>query len=154
MILLEILFLTYFTYVVLYTLIFSLAGLFNPSYAPKGNTSKARIVILIPAYKEDNVIALTAKKALKQHYPDTHYEVVVIADSLSRETLDHLSMLSVKVFEVNFEKPTKVKALNYALEYLDHFDIAVILYADNEMTPSFLDRINQVFQKGAKSIQG
>ena len=108
MILLEILFLTYFTYVVLYTLIFSLAGLFNPSYAPKGNTSKARIVILIPAYKEDNVIALTAKKALKQHYPDTHYEVVVIADSLSRETLDHLSMLSVKVFEVNFEKPTKV----------------------------------------------
>ena len=154
MILLEILFLTYFTYVVLYTLIFSLAGLFNPSYAPKGNTSKARIVILIPAYKEDNVIALTAKKALKQHYPDTHYEVVVIADSLSRETLDHLSMLSVKVFEVNFEKPTKVKALNYALEYLDHFDIAVILDADNEMTPSFLDRINQVFQKGAKSIQG
>jgi cellulose synthase/poly-beta-1,6-N-acetylglucosamine synthase-like glycosyltransferase len=155
MIVIEVILLTYFFYVVLYTLIFSFAGLLRPSYAPKGKRGKARIAVLIPAYQEDAVIALTAKKALKQHYPDNLYEVIVIADSLQMKTLDHLTMLPVRVFEVSFENSTKVKALNYALNHLeDDFDIAVILDADNEMAPAFLDRMNQIFQTGVKAIQG
>ncbi|MEQ9166106.1 MAG: glycosyltransferase family 2 protein, partial [Fulvivirga sp.] len=150
----EIILLTYFAYVATYSAVFSLAG---RMYVVKtGNLSSAKnykFAVFIPAYKEDGEIIDVAKQSLNQNY--TNYEVIVIADSLQKRTLDRLRELPIKIIEVSFEKSTKVKALNAALaQYDNQYDYAVILDADNIMEPNFISTLNNIHQLGYQSIQG
>lgn len=138
-----------------YILFFSIAGLFfkQKKFTTSGNFKK--IAVLIPGYKEDAVIFEVAKSALEQKYPLIAFDVVVIADSYKKETLEKLSSLPVKLIEVSFEKSTKTKALNKAMEMLTgQYDIAVILDADNIMGANFLSRINDAFENGQVAVQG
>lgn len=139
----------------LYILFFAVAGLFYRE--PKlGNPVKFRkMAIFIPGYKEDAVITEVAISALQQQYPMGMYDVVVIADSFKEETLQILRGLPVKLIEVQFEKSTKSKALNRAMEALRvPYDIAVVLDADNIMASDFLAKINAAFDKGYIAVQG
>jgi cellulose synthase/poly-beta-1,6-N-acetylglucosamine synthase-like glycosyltransferase len=140
---------------VVYNLIYALAGLF-PLRNRKATENRLRkIAVLIPGYKEDNVILQTAKVSLQQDYPKEMYEVIVIADSFSAETLQKLSEMSIRVVEVAFENSTKSKALNKTMSQLpDNYDIAVILDADNLMAGDFLTKINEGFNQGFRVIQG
>lgn len=143
----------YFLFVVTYSLLFSIGGLFyrNP---PQGlNKKKFKIAVLIPCYKEDNIIVGIASQALVQSYPKEYYDVIIIADSLQQETLLRLRNLDVIVHEVQFEKSTKAKSLKSALNTFDGYEIAVVLDADNVMENQFLERINTCFNDGAKAIQ-
>lgn len=139
----------------LYILFFAVAGFFYRE--PKlGNPVKFRkMAIFIPGYKEDAVITKVAISALQQQYPMGMYDVVVIADSFKEETLQILRGLPVKLIEVQFDKSTKSKALNRAMETLKvPYDIAVVLDADNIMASDFLAKINAAFDKGYIAVQG
>jgi len=141
---------------VLYIFIFAFAGLFfrQPHY-PESPSLK-RIAVLIPGYKEDDVILEVAADALKQDYPSHLYDVIIIADSFESSTLQKLKELPVIVIEVKFEKSTKSKALNKAMAGLPdgHYDIAVILDADNLMATDFLSKLNATFEKDFIAVQG
>lgn len=155
MIIIEAVLLIYFSLVTLYTLVMAVAGLFtiNP-YHPKTDTFN-RIAVLIPAYKEDQVIIATAESALEQEYPKDKYTVAVIADSLQPETVETLKKLPIEVVEVAFENSAKEKSLRAALDYLgDKYDIALVLDADNIMGEGFLSKINTAFNSGYEAIQG
>jgi len=139
----------------LYILFFAVAGLFYRQ--PRvGNPAKYRkMAIFIPGYKEDAVITEVAISALQQQYPMGMYDVVVIADSFREDTLQILRSLPVKLVEVQFEKSTKSKALNRAMETLTTaYDVAVVLDADNIMEPDFLTKINAAFDQGYRAVQG
>jgi cellulose synthase/poly-beta-1,6-N-acetylglucosamine synthase-like glycosyltransferase len=139
----------------LYVLLFSIASLFykQKKYADNGNIKK--IAVLIPGYKEDEVIVEVANAALEQEYPSTHYDVVIIADSFQEETLLALKALPIIVIEVSFDKSTKSKALNKAMATLERdYDIAVVLDADNVMANDFLKQINAAFEYGFIAVQG
>lgn len=139
----------------LYIFIFGFAGLFYRQKRYPAPTKNRKIAVLIPGYKEDDVILDVAKEALLQDYPATDFDVVIIADSFKSETLNALKGLPIKVIEVSFEKSTKAKALNKAMEQLDNsYEIAVVLDADNVMEPNFLTKINASFEWGFKAIQG
>ena len=139
----------------LYILIFSVAGLFYSQIKSKTAKKIRRIAVLIPGYKEDDVIVEVAAEAIKQSYPADKFDVVIIADSFQPETLISLRKLPIKVIEVSFEKSTKSKALNKAMEQLtDNYDIAVILDADNVMAFDFLEKINTAFESDYKAVQG
>lgn len=138
-----------------YILVFSLAGIFykQPDYIKTDKLK--RIAVLIPGYREDEVILETAKSALMQEYPMSLFEVIIIADSFEPETLVALKALPVKLIEVAFDLSTKSKALNKAMaELTSPYDIAVILDADNLMAPDFLSKINMTFAKGCIAVQG
>ena len=139
----------------LYIFIFAFAGLF---YRQKRYSEKPvlrKIAVLIPGYKEDNVILEVANKALSQDYLHEKYDVVIIADSFQPETIEKLKRLPIKVIEVKFEKSTKSKALNKAMEQLDDsYQIAVILDADNIMADDFLSKINASFEQNFQAVQG
>ena len=112
---------------ILYIFIFSVAGLFYTQKIRNLTGQKQKIAVLIPGYKEDEVIIEVAKESLKQSYPPDLFDVVIIADSFLPETIKNLNKLSVKVIEVSFEKSTKSKALNKAMEQLpEKYDIAVV----------------------------
>jgi cellulose synthase/poly-beta-1,6-N-acetylglucosamine synthase-like glycosyltransferase len=140
---------------VLYILIFAVAGLFYRQKGYPGTAVQRRIAVLIPGYREDEVIIETASDALLQNYPSNLYDVIIIADSFSPGTLEYLRGMTVKVIEVSFEKSTKSKALNKAMEQLpETYDIAVILDADNLMEPDFLSKVNSVFEGPVNAVQG
>ncbi|MEZ4951604.1 MAG: glycosyltransferase [Saprospiraceae bacterium] len=110
---------------------------------------------MIPAYKEDSVILESALYALSANYPKNHFNVMVLADQLKRETLDKLSLLPIQLVEVQFEKSTKVKALKKGMEQIgSKTEAIVILDADNLMDDHFLKEANQALQSGATVIQG
>ena len=155
MIFLEIALLIYCVYFVSYALFFAVGGLFYKS--PKlGNPGDyKRFAILIPGYKEDAVILDTVKENSEIDYPNSHYDLVAIADSYQKKTLDELKKIPVKLQEVSFDKSTKVKALQYTIERLSNeYDYVVILDADNTMERDYLSKVNSfICQKENKAIQ-
>lgn len=138
-----------------YILVFALAGLFYKEAPYKTPSRSRKTAVLIPGYKEDAVITEVANAALQQQYPHGLFDVVVIADSFQKETLDKLKALPIKLIEVSFEKSTKSKALNAAMAKLgSDYEIAVVLDADNIMAPDFLNRVNAAFENGFTAVQG
>ncbi len=139
----------------LYIFVYSVAGLFYKQ-KQKGNVSKIRkFAVLIPGYKEDAVIVHVAEEATLQHYPKDKFEVIVIADTFKKETLDALRKLPIRVVEVEFEVSKKSKALNKCMEIIgDAYDVAFILDADNIMEKDVLTKINAAFDRGFEAVQG
>ena len=152
---LQLLILAFVGLATLYIFVFSVAGLFYFQKKAKRAMKIRKIAVLIPGYKEDDVIVEVATEALKQSYPADKFDVVIIADSFQPETLISLRQLPIKVIEVSFDKSTKSKALNKAMEQLsDLYDTAVILDADNVMAFDFLEKINIAFESEFKAVQG
>ena len=138
-----------------YIFLFSFAGLFYRQLAYSKAATFRRIAVLIPGYKEDDVIIDVAMEALKQDYSSELFDVVIIADSFRPETIIQLKELPIIVIEVKFEKSTKSKALNLAMIQLpDKYDIAVVLDADNIMASDFLSKINSAFEHNYLAVQG
>ena len=148
--------LTYLCIQVAYLLFFSIAGLITSHQPYPASSSIRRIRVYIPGYKEDAVIIATARDAVAHDYPPDQFDVVVIADSFSPETLATLRSLPLQVVEVAFEKSTKGKALHKALEATNHdpVDVIVIIDADNHMAPGFLHAVNNAFEAGFRVVQG
>lgn len=146
-----------FLLAVLYILIFSLASLKKRKDVYPPAKRKHRFAVLFPAYREDAVITHSVQTFLKQEYPKDMYEVIVIADMMKENTIHALRSLSATVLEVDYEKSTKTKALQFAVDYLqtkkEHFDMVVILDADNIVKPTFLDKLNNAFYSGCLAIQ-
>ncbi|SDS47152.1 Glycosyltransferase, catalytic subunit of cellulose synthase and poly-beta-1,6-N-acetylglucosamine synthase [Polaribacter sp. KT25b] len=139
----------------LYIFVFSIASLFYKQKTYSDNGNMKTIAVLVPGYKEDQVIIEVAKLALEQDYNSNLFDVVIIADSFKEETLAALKLLPIKLIEVSFDKSTKSKALNKAMETLDReYDIAVVLDADNVMAPDFLKKINAAFEHDFIAVQG
>jgi cellulose synthase/poly-beta-1,6-N-acetylglucosamine synthase-like glycosyltransferase len=140
---------------VLYILLFAVAGMFYKELPFSEKAMWRIIAVLIPAYKEDEVIIEAAFNAVRQNYPAGLYEVIVIADSLQPGTIEKLKKIPVRVIEVSFEKSTKAQALNKAMERLpEEYDLAVVLDADNIMETDFLLKINAVFDRDYYAVQG
>lgn len=138
-----------------YLLVMALAGKFAMNAPFQMTATKRRIIVLIPSYKEDDIIIDTAVKCARQDYPSSFFQILVIADSLKKNTLEKLRAIPVNVLEVKFDISTKARSLSAALESVknDHFEIAVILDADNIMEDSCLEQINNAFNNNHKAIQ-
>lgn len=143
---------------VLYFFVFAAASIFKyvPNIHAEHYQKKNRIAVIIPGYKEDQIIVHTASDALLQDYPKELYRVLVAADSFAQTTLDELYKLDIEVLEVSFENSTKAKSVNKALVALQPlgFDIAVVLDSDNLMSPGFLYKVNAAYNAGYRVIQG
>jgi cellulose synthase/poly-beta-1,6-N-acetylglucosamine synthase-like glycosyltransferase len=148
--------LVYCGFSVLYFFIFSIAGtLRKKSNSINYALAVKRIAVLVPAYKEDNIILSTAKNLLKLDYPKYWFDIYIIADSFQPSTILQLKNLRVNVIEVAFENSTKTKSLNEAFKQITKaYDIALICDADNILCDDFLRQINYEFSKGVKAVQG
>ncbi|MDB5257318.1 MAG: hypothetical protein JWM14_2013 [Chitinophagaceae bacterium] len=140
---------------VLYFFVFAVAGKIGSVKVSPVTSTYTNMVVFIPAYKEDAVILHSAQAAVKQHYPADRYTVIVIADQLLPETVSKLKQIPVEVIEVQFEKSTKIKSLNFAVNALaKNYDAVVILDSDNIMQDDFLSKLNRALQAGYLAVQG
>ena len=102
-----------------------------------------KFLILYPAYNEDRVIINAVEQFLYQDYPAELYTVAVISDHMKPETNDYLRSLPITLLTPIFEKSSKAKAMQYAInEVKGEFDNVVILDADNVVRPEFLSQLN------------
>ena len=131
---------------VCYILFFALANLLPKTGRPQtsSTTSSPSFLVIFPAYREDAVIINSVETFLKQDYPQAHYQVVVVSDHMSAETNKHLSQLPITLLQPSFERSSKAKALQYAIENVGSFDFVVILDADNVVASDFLSRLHQI----------
>ncbi len=151
----QLVFYIYIAISVSYLLVFSFAGLFSYKPQPGLNGKNNKIALLIPAYREDDVIIEVVNNALDHNYPKDKFDVIVIADSFNQDTLAKMKDQNIILFAKDFEISTKSRALNYALRNLDDdYDIACILDADNLMETDFLIKINDAFNRGFTAVQG
>lgn len=120
-------------------------------------------LVLYPAYNEDKVIVNSVQKFLAQYYPYSFFHVAVISDHMQPETNEKLAALPITLLLPVFEKSSKAKAMQYAMDYFqkeevrgkmsEDFDYIVILDADNVVEPHFLEQLNTECAKGYKAIQ-
>ena len=103
----------------------------------------SRFLILFPAYNEDRVIVNAVEQFLLQDYPKTHYTVVVISDHMQPKTNEDLGKMPIKLLTPTFEKSSKARALQYAMNHVEgDFDNVVVLDADNVVRTDFLSQLN------------
>lgn len=147
---------------VFYVFFFSLASLLprHRKHITQEAKCEAYFLILFPAYHEDTVIVSSVESFLKQTYPATRYQVVVISDHMRPETNHKLSLLPIMLLQPSLEKSSKAKALQYAMKKVgcregkaEGYNSVVILDADNIVDPDFLSRLNQVCNIGYHAIQ-
>lgn len=113
-----------------------------------------KYLILYPAYNEDRVIVPSVHKFLGQYYPYKSFHVIVISDHMKPETNEQLSQLPITLLQPVFEKSSKAKAMQYAMDQVkDEYDYVVILDADNVVDSNFLTQLNETCAKGYKAIQ-
>lgn len=111
-------------------------------------------LILYPAYNEDRVIVNSVQKFLAQYYPYNCFHVAVISDHMQPETNEKLAALPITLLQPVFEKSSKAKAMQYAMDQIkEDYDYIVILDADNVVEPHFLEQLNTECAKGYKAIQ-
>ncbi len=102
-----------------------------------------KFLILYPAYKEDSVIINAVEQFLLQDYPKDLYTVIVISDHMEPETNERLKKLPITLLQPTFDKSSKAKAMQFAIENVNSdYDNVVILDADNVVRPEFLSQLN------------
>jgi len=134
---------------VAYVVFFAIISLFYDkddqlaNQAASLKNERARFLVLYPAYKEDKVVTNAVEQFLLQDYPRDHYQVAVISDHMQPETNEYLRKLPITLLTPTFEKSSKAKAMQYAInEVKGNFDHVVILDADNVVRPEFLSQLD------------
>jgi cellulose synthase/poly-beta-1,6-N-acetylglucosamine synthase-like glycosyltransferase len=115
---------------------------------------QSSFLILYPAYQEDAVILHSVRQFLEQNYPKDLFQVAVISDHMKDDTNLQLSQLPITLHALTFDKSSKARALQYAMQHTEKsYDYVVILDADNVVLPDFLEQLNASCQKGYQAIQ-
>ena len=134
---------------VIYVAFFAIISLFYDKedqiaiHAAALKDEMTRFLILYPAYKEDQVIVKAIEQFLLQDYPTSHYTIAVISDHMQPETNEILRKMPITLLTPTFEKSSKAKAMQYAInEVQGDFDNVIILDADNVVRPEFLSQLN------------
>ena len=134
---------------VVYVAFFAIISLFYEKedriaiHAAALSNRMTKFLILYPAYKEDSVIINAVEQFLMQDYPKDLYTVIVISDHMQPETNEKLKKLPITLLQPTFEKSSKAKAMQFAIENVcSDYDNVVILDADNVVRPEFLSQLN------------
>lgn len=138
---------------VAYVVFFAIISLFYDKddqiaiHAAALNQKDRRFLVLFPAYNEDRVIINAVDQFLLQDYPPHLFTVAVISDHMQDETNRQLATFPIELLQPVFEKSSKAKAMQYAIDYFDKqsgtaYDSVVVLDADNVVRPEFLSQLN------------
>lgn len=142
---------------VVYMAVFSIASAFYKKVDIPAAKRQNRFIVLIPSYKKDATIESTVKSILGQTYPQRLFDVVVISDHQSEITNFRLAQYPITLLTPNFDQSSKGKSLQFAINNLPQFkifDVVVVLDADNEVLPEFLELLNNGYEHaGVKAVQ-
>jgi cellulose synthase/poly-beta-1,6-N-acetylglucosamine synthase-like glycosyltransferase len=132
----------------LYIAVFAVASAIGRKKEYPSSEAQYRFRVLFPAYKEDAVICESVKAALDQQYPSTLFDICVLADHMSDDTLNRLRTMHAEVLSIQVKESSKARALTLAMQADaeqgkgEKYDYAVILDADNVVPSDYLQQVN------------
>jgi cellulose synthase/poly-beta-1,6-N-acetylglucosamine synthase-like glycosyltransferase len=140
---------------VAYVLTFAVMSLLRRIVRYPHSEAFKRILVIIPAYREDKVIFDSVNSITKQNYPSDCFKVIVVSDGMRPETDKQLLSAHVEVLTLSFPSGSKANALISAVTLVkgQEYDIAAVLDADNVVPEGFLSDINDAFYSGARAVQ-
>ncbi|MEJ5305360.1 MAG: glycosyltransferase family 2 protein [Ignavibacteria bacterium] len=114
---------------------------------------KRKFLILIPAYREGEILIYSLDALEKIIYPKHLFDVVLINDQCDDRVISKLRN-KIKVLDVLLSSHSKAESLKEAIELANGYNFVVILDADNIVHPDFLIELNNSITKSTKVIQG
>jgi len=147
------LFLLVFTY-----LFFLAAASVWPEKRHERSMPQTKFAIIIPAHNESELIGRTLEKTKAVNYPDSLFEIIVVADNCTDDTEEIVHRNNVLCWKrTDPDNRGKGNVLRWVfprlIEYGNH-DAFIIIDADTHMEPDFLLEVNDHFCRGAKAVQG
>jgi cellulose synthase/poly-beta-1,6-N-acetylglucosamine synthase-like glycosyltransferase len=133
-------------------------GRSSPAAAP-GKPSE-RLLFLIPAHNEQDLIERCVQSLLAQDYPAAMRQVVIVADNCTDATASLAAAAGATVLErFDVSQAGKGFAIQWALERLprESFDAMVVIDADTIVEPDFateLTRFAPLTQKALQAYDG
>ncbi len=143
-----------------YWLFISFFGFSKPKRL-KEHAPEKRFLILVPAHNEEAVIGQLVENLKSLDYPKHLYEVCVIADNCTDNTVEICNTLGVKVIE-HISAPGELRGKPYGIKYaIDQygdklttdFDGVAFFDADNLVTLNYLKEMNNHLMNGDRLIQ-
>jgi len=142
----------------LYLVVLAVAALFYRPPRPERDPS-SRLVVLVPAHNEADLIARCIASLKAQDYPGSLHEVVVVADNCTDDTAGIARSAGAEVLvRTDPHARGKGRALRWAMDQLvarsDPPDGIVVVDADAVADPDFLRTIVVPMEAGAEVVQG
>jgi len=124
-----------------------------------GTHAQSRIVVVIPAHDEEQLVPRAVASLLDQTYPRDLYEIVVVADNCTDETATVAEAAGATVLVRNVPGSRgKGHALRWSFERIlgrhSPPDALVVVDADSVADPAFLAILEARFRAGAEAVQG
>jgi cellulose synthase/poly-beta-1,6-N-acetylglucosamine synthase-like glycosyltransferase len=135
------------------------AAAFVDPPAPPAMPPKSRLVVLVPAHNEADLIGRCLRSLGTQDYPRELVEVAVVADNCTDATADIASSLGARVLvRDDPDAPGKGPALRWAMDQLlggaAAPDAVVVVDADTVAAPGLLAALAARLEAGADVVQG
>ncbi len=124
---------------------------------PAGDPT-SRLVILVPAHDEEELVGRTVTSLLSQDYPEDLRRVVVIADNCSDGTAAVAQAAGAEtMIRTDSTNPGKGRALRWAMDALldapAPFDAVVVVDADSTVSAGFLAALERELRAGHAVVQ-
>ena len=147
-----------FALVNLYGLYFVVIGLnfFRKAKSYPSAREVHKFAVLIPARNEEAVIRQCVESLEKLDYPREAYEIFVLANNCTDQTVAEARKTHAVVLEYNDNIHKKGDVLHQAFHDLhdEDFEAYVLFDADNTVDPHFLSEMNKVLDAGHPACQG
>ena len=125
----------------------------------KHYTPTYRFAVIVCAHNEEAVISQLIASLKSLHYPESLYDIFVVADNCTDATAEAARAAGANVYE-RFDDREKGKG--YAMGWMfdrvaetgEAYDAFVVFDADNLVHPRFLLEMNHHLAKGESVIQG
>lgn len=143
----------------IYLVVLALASLLGPlkeSTSTVGATS--RLVVLIPAYNEERLVARCVGSLLGQTYPSDLYRIVVIADNCTDRTAAIAVEAGAEVMiRTEPDRRGKGRALRWAMDELlagaERLDAVIVVDADSVADRHLLGALEKELVRGHPVVQ-
>ncbi len=134
-------------------------GLKKLSFEP--SISQSKFSIIIAARNEEKNIAQCLTSLIQQHYPKDFFEIIVVNDRSSDNTLSNIkefeqqysNIHSLTISSLSSDLPLKKNALNEGIKK-SKFDILVFTDADSIAPPTWLQEMAKAFSPEIGVVAG
>lgn len=130
-------------------------------FARNSETPKAknlnRFIIVILSHHNGKSTVMTVKSILGQSYAQRLFDVTVVANREDEMTLFKLAQEPVTLLTSNFDRDSRTKSLQLAINNLPQFkiyDVVLVLEAGDVVETEFLAQMNDAYEAaGTRAIQ-
>ena len=142
---------------VLYLGIFAFLSLFAKDADMPKAKKENRFVVIVTSHKSGKSLERTVKSVLGQSYAQRLFDITVVADHEDEMTMFHLAQQPITLLTPTFERSTRTKCLQLAVNNLPQFkiyDAVVLLDAGDVVEPEFLEQMNMAYEAArTKAVQ-